>query len=121
MNGWDYMFPTISPYQEDRADHSRHEADRVTFRVTRYFSGAGLWSSEMYKVTIVPGNWNIYHAIYRKWDDKLMVTNPLDRISVLYIDEGYNSLTLIISQSFVSSTERKGPLVFAFGRDIPLE
>ena len=47
--------------------------------------GAGLWSSEMHKeVTIVPGNRNIYHAIYRKWDDKLMVMKPLDRVSVLY-------------------------------------
>ena len=45
--------------------------------------GAGLWSSEMRKeVTIVPGNRDIYHAIHRSWDHKILVMKPLNRVSV---------------------------------------
>jgi hypothetical protein len=34
--------------------------------------GASLWSSEIQKkVTIVPGNHDIYHAIYCDWDHKI--------------------------------------------------
>jgi hypothetical protein len=44
--------------------------------------GASLWSSETQKeITIVPGNRNIYHAIYRDWDYKIMVMKPLNRVS----------------------------------------
>ncbi len=44
--------------------------------------GASIWSSETHKdVTIVPVNRNIYHAIYRDWDYKLMVMKPLNKVS----------------------------------------
>ena len=43
--------------------------------------GASLWSSETQKdITIVPGNRDIYHAIYRDWDYKIMVMKPLNRV-----------------------------------------
>jgi hypothetical protein len=50
---------------------------------TRYPDfGASLWSSEIQKeVTIVPGNRDIYHAIYRDWDHKIKVMKPLNRVS----------------------------------------
>jgi hypothetical protein len=44
--------------------------------------GASLWSSETQKeVTIVPGNRDIYHAIYRDWTHEIMVMKPLNRVS----------------------------------------
>ena len=44
--------------------------------------GANLWSSEIQKeITIVPGNCDIYHAIYRDWDHKIKVMKPLNRVS----------------------------------------
>ncbi len=51
---------------------------------TRYPDfGASLWSSETCKeITIVPGNRDIYHAIYRRWDYKILVMKPLNRVSV---------------------------------------
>jgi hypothetical protein len=43
--------------------------------------GASLWSSEMQKeITIVPGNRDIYHAIYWDWDYKIIVMKPLDHV-----------------------------------------
>ena len=43
---------------------------------------ASLWSLEMQKeITIVLGNQNLYHAIYRNWDYKIMVMKPLNRVS----------------------------------------
>lgn len=52
--------------------------------------GASLWSSETQKeVTIVPGNRDIYHAIYRDWDYRIIVMKPLNRVSLRIIfDEG---------------------------------
>lgn len=45
--------------------------------------GAGLWSSDTSKeITIVPGNRDVYHAIYRRWDYKILVMKPLNRVSV---------------------------------------
>ena len=51
---------------------------------TRYLDfSAGLWSSETCKeVTIVPGNRDIYHAIHRSWDYKILVMKPLNRVRV---------------------------------------
>lgn len=53
--------------------------------------GASLWSSETEKeITIVPGNRDIYHAIYRNWDYKIMVMKPLNRVSLhVILHEGW--------------------------------
>jgi hypothetical protein len=50
---------------------------------TRYPDfGAGLWLSETQnEITIVPGSRDIYHAIYRNWEHKIMVMKPLNRVS----------------------------------------
>jgi hypothetical protein len=54
---------------------------------TRYPDfGATLWLSETQKeITIVPGSRDIYHAIYRDWDHKIMVMKPLNRVSVIIL------------------------------------
>jgi len=45
--------------------------------------GASLWSSEMQKeITIVPGNHDIYHAIYWDWDYKIVVMKPLNKVTI---------------------------------------
>ena len=45
--------------------------------------GASLWSSEMQKeITIVPGNRDIYHAIYWDWDYKIVVMKPLNKVTI---------------------------------------
>lgn len=50
--------------------------------------GASLWSSETQKeITVVPGNRDIYHAIYRDWDHKVMAMKPLNRVSLHVIYE----------------------------------
>jgi len=50
---------------------------------TRYPDfGASIWSSETQReVTIVPVKRRIYHAIYRRWDYRLMVMKPLNKVS----------------------------------------
>jgi len=60
--------------------------------------GVSLWLSETQKeVTIVPGNRDIYHAIYCDWDYKIMAMKPLNRVSLhIKLNEGY-PLTLFLS------------------------
>lgn len=53
--------------------------------------GANLWSSETQKeVTIVPGNRDIYHAIYRDWDHQILVMKPLTRVSHVILIGNHN-------------------------------
>ena len=51
--------------------------------------GASLWSSDTQKeITIVPGNRDIYHAIYRDWDYKIVVMKPLNKVSYMISKKG---------------------------------
>lgn len=53
--------------------------------------GASLWSSETQKdITIVPISRDIYHAVYRDWDYKVMVMKPLNRVSNIILIGRWN-------------------------------
>jgi len=34
------------------------------------------------EITIVPGNRDIYHAIYQDWDYKIVVMKPLNKVTI---------------------------------------
>jgi hypothetical protein len=64
--------------------------------------GASIWSSETQsEVTIVSVKRKFYHAIYRDWDDKLMVMKPLNEVSDTVLKLEDSALTpLHLSQDF---------------------
>jgi hypothetical protein len=64
--------------------------------------GASLWSSNTQKeITIVPGNRDIYHAIYREWEYKIMVMKPLNRVSKHHTNQKMG-LTIVCSAELLT-------------------
>lgn len=58
------------------------DADRIHDPFKRFADfGAGLWHGATAKVEIIAPSQKICHAIHRRWNDKILVMRPLNRVS----------------------------------------
>jgi hypothetical protein len=79
QNGTEHIFLAIHRYLEPPSSLPNPFLRYPDF-------GASLWSLETEKeITIVPGSREIYHAVYRDWEYKILVMKPLNRVRLYVI------------------------------------